>query len=183
MWNKMQFLNLRIIMKKLVFNAENCTGCRACELACSFINEGFFAPSKSRIRIVRIDEDGIDVPTGCEQCDNAVCILVCPVKAISVDKNTGAVVLNPDVCIGCKQCLSVCPFGAIHYDAERKLYYKCDLCRGEPECVKWCYTGAVEYKQDLEHILRHRRTHRAKKTVKALSEMRKHIMGSDIVRE
>ena len=45
-------------MGKLIFNYENCTGCRACELACSFYKEGVFAPSKSRIKIVRIDEEG-----------------------------------------------------------------------------------------------------------------------------
>ena len=45
-------------MGRLTFNYEKCTGCRACELACSFHKEGVFAPSKSRIKIVRIDEEG-----------------------------------------------------------------------------------------------------------------------------
>lgn len=157
-------------MAKLIFNPENCTGCRACELACSFHHEGLFSPSKSRIRVVRIDEEGIDVPVGCEHCDSAPCILVCPVKAIFEDKKTGAIILNPDICIGCKQCLAVCPFGAIHYDDQKKLFYKCDLCNGEPECIKWCETKAITYCDDLDFLLRDRRIKRAEKSAKALSE-------------
>ncbi len=159
-------------MPKLTFIPENCTGCRACELACSFHCEGLFSPSKSRIRVVRIDEEGIDVPVGCEHCDSAVCMLVCPVKAITEDSSTGAVILNPDVCIGCKQCLAVCPFGAIHYNEEKRQFYKCDLCAGEPECVKWCETGAITYLSDLDTLLRVKRTNRAEKSARALSESR-----------
>jgi Fe-S-cluster-containing hydrogenase component 2 len=84
-------------MGKLLFNPELCTGCRACELACSFFCEGIFSPSKSRIRVVRIDEEGIDVPVGCEHCDSAVCMLVCPVKAMVEDRATGAIILNKAV--------------------------------------------------------------------------------------
>ncbi|MEE9151987.1 MAG: 4Fe-4S dicluster domain-containing protein [Thermoplasmata archaeon] len=159
-------------MPKLTFNAENCTGCRACELACSFHCEGIFSPSKSRIRVVRIDEEGIDVPVGCEHCDNAVCMLVCPVKAITEDKSNGAIVLDSDVCIGCKQCLAVCPFGAIHYDEEKKLFYKCDLCNGEPECIKWCETKAITYYDDLDVLLRDKRWKRAERIARASSEAR-----------
>ncbi len=164
-------------MPKLTFISENCTGCRACELACSFHCEGLFSPSKSRIRVVRIDEEGIDVPVGCEHCDSAVCMLVCPVKAITEDSSTGAVILNPDVCIGCKQCLAVCPFGAIHYNEEKRQFYKCDLCAGEPECVKWCETGAITYLSDLDDVLRVKRTNRAEKSARALSEARLSSLG------
>ncbi len=125
---------------------------------------------------MRIDEEGIDVPVGCEHCDNAVCMLVCPVKAIIEDKSTGAIILNPDLCIGCKQCLAVCPFGAIHYDEQKKLFYKCDLCNGEPECVKWCETKAILYYDDLDDLLRSKRSKRAERGARALSESR--ITGS-----
>jgi Fe-S-cluster-containing hydrogenase component 2 len=160
-------------MRKLVFNAEFCTGCRACELACSFHCEGVFQPSKSRIRVVKIDEDGIDVPVGCEHCENAVCMLICPVKAITRDSNTGAICLNNDICIGCKQCLSVCPFGAIHFDPQKRSYNKCDLCKGDPECVKWCFTGGVKYCNPNE-LLKAKRISRAKKSAEASTQIRKY---------
>ncbi len=159
-------------MPKLTFNSENCTGCRACELACSFHHEELFSPTKSRIRVVKIDEEGIDVPVGCEQCESAPCILICPVSAIYEDKTTQAVILNPNICIGCKQCLAVCPFGAIHYNEEKKQFYKCDLCNGEPECIKWCETKAITYTDELDSLPRTRRTRRAEKTARALSETR-----------
>jgi Fe-S-cluster-containing hydrogenase component 2 len=138
-----------VSLKKLIFDPELCTGCRACELACSFINEGVFSPAKARIRVVKFDRDGIDVPVGCEHCEDAPCMIACPVRAIYRDEDTYAVTLDPELCIGCKRCLIVCPFGAIGFDEERKIFFKCDLCRGEPECVKWCFTQAVRYSDSL----------------------------------
>jgi Fe-S-cluster-containing hydrogenase component 2 len=138
-----------VSLRKLIFDPELCTGCRACELACSFINEGVFSPAKARIRVVKFDRDGIDVPVGCEHCEDAPCMIACPVRAIYRDEDTYAVTLDPELCIGCKRCLIVCPFGAIGFDEERKIFFKCDLCRGDPECVKWCFTQAVRYSDSL----------------------------------
>ena len=72
-------------------------------------------------------------------------MMVCPVKAIKRHSETQAVVIDQDICIGCKECIVVCPFGAMQYDEAKRLLYKCDLCQGEPECVKWCYTKAIQY--------------------------------------
>ena len=130
---------------RIIFDSSLCTGCRACELACSFVCEGVFAPSLSRIRVVRMDEEGVDVPIGCFHCDDAPCVSVCPARALRRDAETGAVVLEQSLCIGCRLCISACPFGAIHYNADRDVLFKCDLCGGEPECVGWCFTGAIRY--------------------------------------
>ena len=126
---------------KFVIDAELCTGCRACELACSFAKEGVFAPSKARIKIVKMDEDGHDVPVGCLHCDPAPCMLACPTKALRRDAH-GAVLLIDERCIGCRQCILACPFGAVQHD-DRRGVYKCDLCDGAPECIKWCFTQAL----------------------------------------
>lgn len=150
-------------MGKLIFNYEKCTGCRACELACSFHKDGVFSPSKSRIKVVRIDEEGLDIPMGCEHCDNAPCIAVCPTRALSRDSKTDAVTLNPDYCIGCKQCMVICPFCAILYNDTRKIFYKCDLCDGEPECIKWCITGAIEYHEGIEEFPKRKRADKIKR--------------------
>ncbi|MCK5547645.1 MAG: 4Fe-4S dicluster domain-containing protein [Thermoplasmata archaeon] len=157
---------------KFVLDADLCTGCRACELACSFVKEGVFAPSKSRIRVVKVDEEGIDVPVGCEHCDDAPCITVCPTNALYKD-DIGAVLLNDDKCIGCKQCVLVCPFGAIYYDDDKKRFYKCDLCDGEPECARWCFTGAISL-EDLGKLARRRHHTKAKDFIKGQDIMRLH---------
>jgi len=158
---------------KIVFNPSLCTGCRACELACSFYCEGIFAPSKSRIRVVRMDWEGIDVPLGCEHCEDAPCMLVCPVKALYRDESTGAVLIDYDTCIGCKECMVACPFGAIHFDREKGIVYKCDLCFGDPECVKWCFTKAIEWVEDVEVVPTGKRGRRALRMARASEASRK----------
>jgi len=164
-------------MPKLFFSPDLCTGCRACELACSFTCEGIFSPARSRIRIVRIDCDGIDIPVGCEHCEDAPCRAVCPVRAISRDALTGAMILDTTVCIGCKQCMVSCPFGAISFDAERRILYKCDLCHGDPECVKWCFTEALKVASEEDDYSAQKRRKHAVRMARAASETRKLIPG------
>jgi carbon-monoxide dehydrogenase iron sulfur subunit len=55
------------------------------------------------------------------------------------------VTINYDLCIGCKFCVAVCPFGAMGIDPVARKVIKCDLCDGEPVCVKFCETKALEY--------------------------------------
>ena len=160
-------------MGKIVFNPSLCTGCRACELACSFYCEGIFAPSKSRIRVVKMDWHGIDVPTGCQHCEDAPCMLVCPVKAIYRDEDTSAVLVDYDACIGCKECMVACPFGAMHFDEEKRIVYKCDLCFGDPECVNWCFTKAIEYVENMELLPEEVRAKHALKVAKSGQASRK----------
>ncbi len=49
----------------LSVEAEKCTACRACELACSFVHEGVYAPELSRVGIVRLMDRGVNVPIVC----------------------------------------------------------------------------------------------------------------------
>jgi Fe-S-cluster-containing hydrogenase component 2 len=70
---------------------------------------------------------------------------VCPVKAISRDEDIGFVTVDYDICIGCRSCVAVCPFGAMNYNTIDKKVFKCDLCGGEPQCVRFCEVKAIEY--------------------------------------
>ena len=131
--------------KKLMSKPELCVSCRICEMSCSLEKSGMFSPVKARIWIQK-NRKGQYQPVICRQCSNAPCEKACPVeknKPISRDKESGIVRLNIDTCIGCYDCVSACPFGAMRIDPGIEKVQKCDLCNGDPECVKWCPTGAV----------------------------------------
>jgi Fe-S-cluster-containing hydrogenase component 2 len=114
-------------------------------MACSLIQAEVCNPASSRRRTIHFDEDILDVPMQCQQCDDPACMNICPVEAIEVDDATGAKVINYDKCIGCNMCKIACPFGAVSVDPLTKKVVKCDLCSGDPACAKFCPTGAIEY--------------------------------------
>jgi len=133
------------MQKTIVVDYAKCTGCRLCETVCSLFNEGEINPQLARIKIIRWEWDGVQIPTICQQCDDAPCLAVCPVGALHRNKALGCVSVNYGKCIGCKVCVSACPFGAMSYDFKNNRVIKCELCDGDPMCVKFCETKAVQY--------------------------------------
>jgi len=132
--------------KILVIDPDRCFGCGICELACSFHHTGEFSRTKSRIRVFRWEKTCDAVPLVCYQCEDAPCMRVCGVAgAMTKDKDTGAVLINRELCIGCKLCMFNCPYGAINFDSATHQLIMCDLCEGEPECVKYCPVKALTY--------------------------------------
>ena len=87
----------------------------------------------------------IFLPSTCQHCDDPPCMSVCGSSAIYRDDELNRVMIDPDRCIGCKMCLSTCPFGAIGFDSIRGFAFKCELCGGDPECVHACKRGAITY--------------------------------------
>ncbi len=133
------------MLKALHIDAGHCTGCHQCEMACSYVKEGVFNPSKSRIKVFAFLDGARSVPYTCTQCWDAWCMKACPVDAISVDPKTGAKVVSDPLCVGCKVCTIACPFGTVNFSQSTGKVVKCDLCGGEPACVKACPTPALSY--------------------------------------
>ena len=133
------------MLRSLHINAEKCTGCLQCEMACSYENEGVFNPAKSRIKVFTFHEEGRFVPYTCTQCAEAWCMQACPVEAIVINAATGAKDVLDDVCVGCKVCTIACPFGTVNYNQATGKVIKCDLCGGDPACVSACPTEAITY--------------------------------------
>lgn len=131
-------------MKTFVINPDKCTGCRDCEMVCSLYHEKVVNPSRSRITIIRDPLDGIELPIICMQCEEPVCVLVCPVNAIYENEH-GAKIIDYTKCMGCRTCVISCPLGGALIDPVSGKTIKCDLCDGEPRCVKFCSTKAIEY--------------------------------------
>ena len=101
--------------KVLSIDYQKCTGCRTCEQVCSVKHDGVLNPMRSRIKVMKWEAEGLYVPMSCQQCQDAPCLNVCPVKAISRDDEMGLVAVDYDVCIGCRSCVVVCPFGAMSF--------------------------------------------------------------------
>jgi carbon-monoxide dehydrogenase iron sulfur subunit len=131
--------------KIMIVDPEKCTGCRNCELVCSVKHNGVSNPSLARIHIVKWDNEGFYMPMRCQHCSDAPCMAVCPKDAIYRDEEMDSVRIDHDLCIGCKMCVSACPFGAVGWDPKRVRVFKCDLCHGDPQCVRFCDMKAVDY--------------------------------------
>ena len=131
--------------KKIRFEQLNCTGCRVCELICSFRHTDTFNPARSRVRIAIEDEGGTCVISQCKRCKKPLCIEACPVDAISKDTELGIITIDQEICIGCGECVEACPFGSIFIDSETEEMIACDLCGGDPACVDYCVTNALQW--------------------------------------
>jgi len=131
-------------MKVLRITPQRCTGCMRCEIACSYEQSGVFQPAKSVIRISPFEAHTSYAPYTCTQCDEAWCMVACPVNAITISPVGAKVILN-DLCVGCKLCTIACPYGTVFYDPDTDKATKCNLCAGAPACASACPTQAIEY--------------------------------------
>ena len=127
--------------KHLVFDAQKCTECRACELKCSFVHFGVYNPYKSGIRIVT-DWPALATARLCRQCEDPDCLPACPSDALVLISG-GVVQVRHDQCTGCGNCVEACPYDGIWLDPLSGLAVKCDTCDGRWECVPDCFAGAL----------------------------------------
>ncbi len=141
----MKSYEVSVLTSQLIVDFTKCTGCRMCELACTARHEGMFQPSLARLRIVKYDDLGVDIPNVCGPCETAPCVDVCPVYAMRRNPITKMTYLDSDKCILCKSCAGACVNGVILLDTNRMRIIKCDHCDGSPECAAVCPTGAVYY--------------------------------------
>lgn len=99
----------------MVIDLRKCVGCHACTIACVAENK---LPPGVVYRPVLEEEIGTYpnvtrkfVPRPCMQCDQPPCTPVCPVNATYTNAD-GVVVMNYDQCIGCRACITACPYAA-----------------------------------------------------------------------
>ena len=137
--------------KVILVDQEKCTGCRLCELVCSVFHTGASNPGRSRIKVIKWEHEGIYLPTTCQNCEKPYCTEVCPTKACHRETEHQRVVIDKDLCIGCKTCIIACPFGAPFFDTVERITVKCDYCDGDPQCAAFCEVKAVAY-VDVDRI-------------------------------
>lgn len=147
--------------KGFYYNESTCIGCKVCQIACKDIN-GLEVGIDYR-NVEYFEEGKYPNPKfhylsmSCNHCAEPKCIPVCPVEALSKDKETGIVLHDKETCIGCQACVAACPYGAMHYKEEENKVGKCDGCfdllkKGEdPACVAGCLTRVLEF-GDLDEL-------------------------------
>ncbi len=135
---------------------KRCIGCRACEVHCKIENDVPVGAFLCRIIPVGPKEvrgvpriDFVFMP--CFQCEDAWCMAACPTGAIIRDENDHIMQVDEDRCIGCKACITACPYGAAQWNPEKGKAIKCDFCKHrleeglEPACVTGCTTKALKW--------------------------------------
>lgn len=78
------------------------------------VPEGYFHPSSGKHGLKSIREMAIFSIT-CRKCKEAPCINVCPADALEKD-TLGIIDRHTNLCISCKSCVTICPFGTMMSD-------------------------------------------------------------------
>jgi menaquinone reductase, iron-sulfur cluster-binding subunit len=115
----------------MVIDLDRCTGCGACMVACAVENNVAPAEQKATertgvtwIRVYPVtngkafpESDTVFIPMTCQQCGHHTpCVSVCPQNAVETDPNTGIVMQVPQRCLGCRYCMTACPYHARYFD-------------------------------------------------------------------
>jgi formate dehydrogenase iron-sulfur subunit len=110
------------MVKAVLYDSTQCVGCRLCESACAEkwglpYNDTVAAEeSLSAHKLTTIKTHGERYSRRlCMHCQEPACASACPVGALR--KTTlGPVVYDADKCIGCRYCMTACPFGVPSYE-------------------------------------------------------------------
>ncbi len=135
-----------------VIDHSRCIGCHACTVACKSEND---VPLGSFRTWVKYTEQG-EFPEvkrsfavlRCNQCSDAPCVAICPVKALQ-KRPDGIVDVDPNACIGCKACMQGCPYDALYLNPSKGIAEKCHFCAHRvevglaPACAVVCPTEAI----------------------------------------
>ncbi len=157
----------------MVIDLAKCKNARKCVEKCQ---EGHYLPEDHEWLNIYLLKDSPEsapywFPRPCFQCDNPLCVSVCPVGA-TFKRTDGIVLVDTDRCIGCKFCMTGCPYSArvFHwhepevevpegtvyspetaYPAEEGTVGKCVFCadllrKNElPRCVVACPEGVIYF--------------------------------------
>ncbi|WP_243359478.1 4Fe-4S dicluster domain-containing protein [Fundidesulfovibrio terrae] len=103
----------------MVIDTRKCVGCHSCNVGCVMENK---LPPGVVYRPVVDLEVGVYpnvgrkfLPRPCMQCDNPPCVPVCPVNA-TWKRPDGVVEIDYTICIGCRYCITACPYQARTFD-------------------------------------------------------------------
>jgi len=128
---------------------------RTFSLNCALGN--FFLEKHPKLAPVDTASDGIFLAGACQgpkDIPDAVAQGAAAAAGVLSLIDAGKVILEPitaeideDLCAGCQLCIASCPYGAIHFDEDKKISVVTEeLCKGCGTCVAGCPTGAARQK-------------------------------------
>jgi dimethyl sulfoxide reductase iron-sulfur subunit len=152
----------------MVIDLKRCIGCDACTIACRQSKgtaRGILYGKIIKYEIGKYpDAKPAFLPLLCMHCAEPPCETACPTGATN-KRDDGIVVIDAEKCIGCRNCVIACPYGARDSFRVRRTYFdgkktafevvheaahapgrveKCDFCVSripegrEPACVAVC---------------------------------------------
>jgi len=158
----------------LLTDLVKCVGCRSCERACVKANNlplpqiGFFAdpsvykekrrPDDKKYTVVNAYENRkwikpVYRKIQCNHCIEPACAAACLVGALKKTPE-GPVIYHEELCIGCRYCMTACPFNIPafeYFNASSPAIKKCTMCHHRivkgmvPACAEACPVQAIRF--------------------------------------
>ena len=136
----------------MLIDLRRCIGCHACSVSCKAEFDVPLGATRSWVEYIEKGEypnvSRHFLPRLCNHCRHPQCVDVCPTGATWKREEDGIVVIDPDICIGCKYCIQACPYDARFINPVTGAADKCDFCLHRvsqglvPSCVNACIGDA-----------------------------------------
>jgi len=159
-------------VKVFVIDLAKCVGCYCCQIACKdeHVSNDWTPYAKPQpetgqfwlgIReTVRGSVPRVKVsyrPGLCMHCDDAPCMEACPVENAIYRRDDGLIIIDPEVCTGCRLCEESCPYEVLFFNEALNIAQKCTGCAHllddgweVPRCVDACVTDAIYFGEEEE---------------------------------
>lgn len=144
-------------MKRIIIEAEKCSGCKNCAVACmkAHVPDGVgFSLSNPQFEsrnTILLDGKKNFKPLFCRHCDKPACVATCMSGAMTKNPVTGLVQYDREKCGQCFMCVMNCRFGVLKPDSATGTYVvKCDFCVDDangPNCVRTCIKKAIHVEE------------------------------------